>query len=144
MTPEKYVQLAGQLRFLIERIQAMEAVQSRFPEPKDSAAFSRRHMLARLITNTGHGLKRLLINFGHSEEGLRVLAATTVAGTILDASQLEFIQDQAADELAYKHCYGESVTNDEITEASALEIEEMLPILSTMVDRCGHLLVNEC
>lgn len=141
MTPEKYVQLAGQLRFLLERIQAMKAVQSRFPEPKDTATFSRRNTVARLISNAGHQLKRLTINLGHSEEGLQVLAATTVAGTILDTSDIQFIRDHVADRIAY---YGDDVSKDEIADASALEIEVMLPILSPLVDRLGALLVNEC
>ncbi|MDZ4833945.1 MAG: hypothetical protein SGJ27_09215 [Candidatus Melainabacteria bacterium] len=144
MTPEKYIQLAGRLRFLLERLRSMEAVVSRLPDPKDSAAFSRRHMLARLMSNAGNQCKSLTINFGHSPEGLSALASTNVAGTILDTTQVEFIRDQAADELAYKTFYGANVSNDEIINASGLEIEEMLPILTTMVDRCGSLLVNEC
>lgn len=144
MTPEQYVQSAGRLRFLLERLRAMEAVASRLPDPKDSTALSRQHMLARLMRNASNQCKSLTINFGHSEEGLAVLSATTVAGTIIDTTQVDFIREQAADELAYKHAYGANISDAEIIQASAMEIEEMLPILTTMVDRCGSLLVNEC
>lgn len=144
MPPEKYVQSAGTLRFMLERMKAITARFESLPAPRDSAAFSRRHALGKLLRTTDHLAKALTINFGHSPEGLAVLSATTVSGTCLDASQVEFIREQSADELAYKNFYGENVTDDEIIQASGLEIEEMLPIIVKMVDRCASLLTAEC
>lgn len=138
MTPEKYVERAGQLSFLLERMSAISARLESLPAATNSAQFSQRHMLKRLVANVGNQLKSLTINFGHSEKGLKVLAER-----VLDDGQLEFVRDQAADELAYKTFYGETVTNDEIIQASGLEIEEMLPFLSTMVDRCARLLTEQ-
>jgi len=143
MTPENYAKSAGQLRFLLERLRAIQARFDTLPAHKDSAAFSRRHMLGRMLYRANHMCQALTINFGHSEEGLAVLTATTVAGTILDDDQTQFIRDQAADELAYKNGFGKDVTNDEIIQASSLEIEEMLPVLQTIVDRCASLLTAE-
>jgi hypothetical protein len=144
MTPEKYVQSAGQLRFMLERMRAIANRMDSLPAPKDSAAASRRLALGRVFRTTDHLTKALTINFGHSEEGLAVLSATTVGGKGLDAEQVEFIRDQTADELAYKHAFSDSVTDEQIAEASAIEIQEMLPFLQSMVDRCASLLTAEC
>lgn len=144
MTPEEYARSAGQLRFMLER---MKAIQNRFeslPAPKDSASFSRRHALGKLLRTTDHLTKALTINFGHSPEGLAVLSATTVGGKGLDADQVELIRDQCADELAYKHAFNDNLTDAIVIEASGIEIAEMLTFLQPMVDRCASLLTAEC
>lgn len=137
MTQERYVELARQLQAQIERLDAIRARAESLEPATDPTVFAQRLMLSRLVYNTGNQLKALTVNFGHSEAAMEFLR------TKLTADQVEFISDQVADELAYKHAHGGHATDAGMIMASALEIEEMLPILRTMVDRCGKLLVDQ-
>ncbi len=137
MTQERYVELARQLIGLMERRDAIQARLVTLPDAQNSMAFSQRHMLDRLVTNTGHQLRALSISFGHSKAAMEFIA------TKFTSDQVEFIADQCADELFYKYAYGPEATDERLITARGLEIEEMLPILSTMVDRCATLLTAQ-
>lgn len=137
MTPQINVEHARQLLGLMERLDAIKARFETLPRAQSSKSVGERLMLSRLVYNTNGQLRSLSIKFGHSDAAMELIAAK------FTADDVEFIRDQCADELAYKHGHGDQVTDEVIVAASALEIEEMLPILHKLVDRCASLLTAQ-
>jgi|AGTN01.1.fsa_nt_gi hypothetical protein len=138
MTPQINVEHARQLLGLLERLDAIKARFETLSEARNSKSASERLMLSRLVYNTNGQLRSLSIKFGHSDAAMHL-----IAGKFFAPDDVEFIRDQCADELAYKQAHGDQVTDEVIVAAAALEIEEMLPILHKLVDRCATLLTAQ-
>lgn len=137
MTKERSVELARQLLGLLDRLDAIKARFETLPQAQNSTALGERLMLSRLVYNTNGQLRALSIKFGHFDAAMEVIAAK------FPADDVEFISDQCADELAYKRGHGDQVTDEVIVAAAALEIEEMLPHLFKLVDRCASRLTAQ-
>lgn len=128
----QYVALAEQLIALLTRADTIEMrLETLSRTDEDFSIVSQRLMLSRLVNNVSNQLTSLTAKLGHCE------AAVLVLSRRFDQEQIAGIRNQIADSLAYKYAFGDNVTNEDVIIADLLEVEEMLPVLAMIVERCS-------